>query len=140
MFQLFVISTLTIFLEIDFQNILSSRSIILVLKWNNNDFEIPSYRNKYKMQQILLSYKDLMNGYLKGESQGDNAIFKGLKMFFITKILKKKNYTTLIASKKLQSLFWHLFFTALLIAVKLNFSNAPRAQDNLSKLLTELSA
>ena len=32
------------------------------------------------------------------------------------------------------------FFTALLIAVKLNFSDAPHTQDNLSKLLTALSA
>ena len=33
-----------------------------------------------------------------------------------------------------------LFLTALLIAVKLNFSNALSAQDHLSKLVTRLSA
>ena len=40
---------------------------------------------------------------LKGESQGHNAIFKGLKMTFKTKILKKKNYTTLISIKNTTS-------------------------------------
>ena len=33
-----------------------------------------------------------------------------------------------------------LFLAALLIAVKLNFSDAPRAQDNLSKFLVSLTA
>ena len=35
----------------------------------------------------------------KGQLQGHTVIFKGLKMTFRTKILKKKNFTTLISSK-----------------------------------------
>ena len=68
-------------------------------------------------------------------------------MTFRTKILRKKNYTTLISVKNttnfvLTTFLYGNFFilTALLIAVKLNFNDAPRAQDNLSKLLTELSS
>ena len=47
---------------------------------------------------------------LKGQLQDHTAIFKGLKMTFRTKILKKKNYTMLIALKILQTLFQQLFF------------------------------
>ena len=39
-----------------------------------------------------------LNDFKKGLSQGHNAIFKGLKMTFRMKILKK-NYTTLISVK-----------------------------------------
>ena len=83
---------------------------------------------------------------LKGQLHGRAEIFKGLKMTFKTKILKKK-YTTLISIKNttnfvLTTFLYNdfCFLTALLIAVKFNFSNAPRHQDNLSKLLSALSA
>ena len=69
---------------------------------------------------------------LKGESQGHNAIFKGLKMTSRNNFLIK-NYT-------LQLFSTTTFFTALLIVVNFNFSNAPNALNNLSKLLTTLSA
>ena len=55
-------------------------------------------------------------------------------MTFRTKMLKK-NYTTLISIKNTTSfvsttfLYDDFFFTALLIAVKLNFSDANHAQD-----------
>ena len=62
-------------------------------------------------------------------------------------MLRKKNYTTLISVKNttnfvLTTFLYGIFFilTALLIAVKLNFSDAPRDQDNLLKLLSALSA
>ena len=66
-------------------------------------------------------------------------------MIFGAKILKK-NYTTLISIKNTTNfvlttfLYDDFFLTALLIAVRLNFSNAPRDQDNLLKLLSALSA
>ena len=67
-------------------------------------------------------------------------------MTFRTKILKKK-YTTLISIKNttnfvLTTFLYNDFYflTALLIAVNFNFSDAPRHQDNLSKLLSALSA
>ena len=62
------------------------------------------------------------------------------------KFWENKNYTTLISVKNTTNFFLttflldNFFLTALLIEVKLNFSNAPRAPDNLSKLLTTLSA
>ena len=58
----------------------------------------------------------------------------------------RKKYTTLINIKNTTNfilttfLYDNFFLTALLIAVKLNLSNASRAQDNLSKLFTALSA
>ena len=58
----------------------------------------------------------------------------------------EKNYTTLISIKNTTNFvlttfpYNDFFLTALLIAVKLNFSNAPRDQDNLLKLLSALSA
>ena len=67
-------------------------------------------------------------------------------MTFRTKILKKKLYHVNQHQKyyklcfdnfSLQRLF---FLTALLIAVRLNFSDSPRDQDNLLKLLSALSA
>ena len=78
---------------------------------------------------------------LKGQLQGYTAISKGLKITFRTKILKKKNYTRLISVKNttnfvLTTFLYDFFLTALLIVVKLKFSDAPRAQDNLSKLLS----
>ena len=52
---------------------------------------------------------------LKVQSQGHNAIFESLKMIFRTKILKKKNYTTLISVKNtknfvLTNFLYDLFF------------------------------
>ena len=98
-------------------------------------------------QQAILDLLKLQNGFtLKGESQGHNAIFKGLKMTFRTKILKNKLYHVNQHQKYYKLCFdnfsvWRLFFlTALLIAVRLNFSDAPRNQDNLLKLLSALSA
>ena len=79
-------------------------------------------------------------------SQGHNVIFKGLKMTFRIKILKK-NYTTSISVKNTTNFVFTTFLygnffilTALLIAVKLNFSDSPRDQYNLLKLLSALSA
>ena len=63
-----------------------------------------------------------------------------------TKILEKI-YTMLVSTKNttnflLTTFLYGNFFilTALLIAVKLNFCDAPRDQDNLLKLLSALSA
>ena len=53
-------------------------------------------------------------------------------------LISVKNTTNFVLTTFLYGNFFIL--TALLIAVKLNFSDAPRAQDNLSKLLTALSA
>ena len=68
-------------------------------------------------------------------------------MAFRMKILEKKNYTTLISVKNTKNfvltafLYGNFFIlTALLIAVKLNFSDSPRDQDNLLELLSALSA
>ena len=68
------------------------------------------------------------------------------KQNFKTKMLEKK-YTTSISLKNttnfvLTTFLYNdfCFLTALLIAVNFNFSDAPRAQDNLSKLLSALSA
>ena len=74
--------------------------------------------------------------YLKGLSQGHNAIFKGLKMTFGTKILRKKLYHVNQRQKYYKLCFenfslWWLFLTALLIAVNFKFSDAPSAQDDL---------
>ena len=72
-------------------------------------------------------------GILKGESQGHNVILKGLKMAFRTKILKKRNYTTLISIKNTTNfilttfLYNHFFFTTLLITVNFNFCDDPSA-------------
>ena len=58
-----------------------------------------------------------------------------------------KKYTTSISLKNTTNFVLTTFLyndfcclTALLIAVNFNFSDAPRAQDNLSKLLSALSA
>ena len=57
------------------------------------------------------------------------------------KILKKKLYHVNQRQKYYKLCFDNFFIlTTLLIAVKLNFSDTPRAQDNLSKLLSLLSA
>ena len=59
----------------------------------------------------------------------------------------EKKYTTSISLKNITNFVLttflyndFCFLTALLIAVNFNFSDAPRAQDNLSKLLSALSA
>ena len=52
-------------------------------------------------------------------------------------LISVKNTTNFVLTTFLYDDFY--FLTALLIAVKLNFSDAPRAQDNQSKLLTTLS-
>ena len=79
---------------------------------------------------------------LKGESQGHNAIFKGLKMTFRTRKLKKQNCTTLISTKNTKNfvlttflLHHFLFLAALLIAVNftkraasITLSDAPIAR------------
>ena len=75
---------------------------------------------------------------------GRTEIFEGLKMTLRTKLWEEK-YTTLISIKNttnfvLTTFLYNDFFTVLLIAVKLNFGDALHAQDNLSKLLTALSA
>ena len=57
------------------------------------------------MDILFFDIEDIFARVLKGQSQGHNAIFKGLKMTFRTKILKKKYYNTLSASKILQTLF-----------------------------------
>ena len=64
----------------------------------------------------------------------------------LEKILKK-NYTTLISIKYTTNFVLRtfpygdfFFLTALLIAVRLNFSDAPSDQDDLLKLLSALSA
>ena len=48
--------------------------------------------------------------HLKGESHGHNAIFKGLKMTFRTKVLKKKLYNV-NQHQKYYKLFGQLFST-----------------------------
>ena len=75
--------------------------------------------------------------HLKGQFHGHTVIFKGLKMTFRKRILKK-NYTTLISIKNTTNFVLttfpydnFFFLTALLIAVRLNFSDSPRDQDNL---------
>ena len=86
-----------------------------------------------------------MKGILKGLYHGHAVIFEGLKITFRTKILKKKLYHVNQHQKYYNLCFdnfsvWRLFFlTALLIAVRLNFSDAPHDQDNLLKLLSALS-
>ena len=52
-------------------------------------------------------------------------------------LISVKNTTNFVLTT---FLYDNYFLAALLIAVKLNFSDAPHAQDNLSKLLTALSA
>ena len=63
-----------------------------------------------------------------------------MKMTFRTKIKKKLYHVN--QHQKYYKLFptMTFFLTALLIAVRLNFSNAPRDQDNLLKLHSALSA
>ena len=91
--------------------------------------------------------------FLKGKSQGHNAIFKGLKIAFRTKIVKKKLYHVNQHQKFYKLCFDNfslrpLFILAVLL-ITVNFtkcaaiiplSDAPRTQDYLSKLLTALSA
>ena len=55
-----------------------------------------------------------------------------------TTSISLKNTTNFVLTTFLYNDF--CFLTALLIAVNFNFSDAPRAQDNLSKLLSALSA
>ena len=80
--------------------------------------------------------------WLKGQLHGRAEIFKGRK-WSLEKNLEKN--TTLISIKNTTNfvsttfLYDDFFFNVLLTAIKLNFSSAPRAQDNLSKLLTALS-
>ena len=74
---------------------------------------------------------------LKGQLHGRAEIFKGLKMTFRTKILEKKLYHVNQHQKYYKLCFDNFslrrlfFLTALLIAVRLNFSDSPRDQDNL---------
>ena len=53
-------------------------------------------------------------------------------------LISIKNTTNFVLTTFLYNDF--CFLTTLLIAVKFNFSDAPRHQDNLSKLLSALSA
>ena len=55
-----------------------------------------------------------------------------------TTSISLKNTTNFVLTTFLYNDFY--FLTALLIAVNFNFSDAPRHQDNLSKLLSALSA
>ena len=57
--------------------------------------EIPVWKNTY----ISKTYFQYVLLILKGQLHGRAEFFEGLKMTFKTKILKKKNYTTLISVK-----------------------------------------
>ena len=60
---------------------------------NRSSHNSPKNRNTIQPSSGSLKYL-----WLKGQSQGHNAIFKGLKIIFRTKIWEK-NYTMLISIK-----------------------------------------
>ena len=73
--------------------------VVVSLSFKNNMIKV-SYNawNSVIQRMFIFFHFSLAKIILKGEAQGHYAIFKGLKMTFRTKILKK-NYTTLISIK-----------------------------------------
>ena len=87
------------------------------------------------MKKILICNNNILAKLnLKGQLHGRAEIFKGLKMTSRMKILRKKLYHVNQRQKHYKLCFDNFSLW------RLNFNNTPHAQDNLSKLLTALSA